>query len=77
MRQLHPRPQRRVVPGGQSEGGVQLRHGVMQHGVVGLVRALELASPVDIREQAEKLFITPGEVTRAVLAALGGARQVE
>jgi EAL and modified HD-GYP domain-containing signal transduction protein len=28
-------------------------------GYLGLVRALELASPVDIREQAEKLFIAP------------------
>lgn len=46
-------------------------------GYLSLVRALELASPVDIREHAEKLFITPGDVTRAVFAALGGARQVE
>jgi EAL and modified HD-GYP domain-containing signal transduction protein len=42
-----------------------------------LVRALEQSSPVDIRERAGKLFLTQGDVSRAVLHGLGGARQIE
>ena len=46
-------------------------------GYLRLVRALEQSSPPDIRERAGELFLTQGEVSRAVLAAMAGARQVE
>ena len=42
-----------------------------------LVRALEQSSPIDIRECASKLFLTQGDVSRAVLNGLAGARQIE
>jgi hypothetical protein len=42
-----------------------------------LVRALEQCSPPDIRERASELFLTQGELSRAVLAAMASARQVE
>jgi EAL and modified HD-GYP domain-containing signal transduction protein len=42
-----------------------------------LVRALEQSSPPDIRERAGELFLTQGEVSRAVLAAMASGRQVE
>ena len=46
-------------------------------GYLRLVRALEQSSPPDIRERAGELFLTQGEVSRAVLAAMASARQVE
>lgn len=42
-----------------------------------LVRALELTSVPDIRTLAGELFLAQGDVSRAVLAAMAGARQVE
>ena len=46
-------------------------------GYLRLVRALEQCSPPDIRERASELFLTQGELSRAVLAAMASARQVE
>ena len=46
-------------------------------GYLELVRALEQASPIDIRERSAKLFLTQGDVSRAVLVGLAGARQIE
>jgi EAL and modified HD-GYP domain-containing signal transduction protein len=46
-------------------------------GYLRLVRALEQSSPPDIRERAGELFLTQGEVSRAVLAAMASGRQVE
>ena len=46
-------------------------------GYLRLARALEQTSPPDIRERAGELFLTQGEVSRAVLAAMASARQVE
>ncbi len=42
-----------------------------------LVRAIEQESLFDIRECTEKLFMVPGEVNRAVLAALAAARALD
>jgi EAL and modified HD-GYP domain-containing signal transduction protein len=42
-----------------------------------LARAVERGSPVDIRECADRLLIGPGEVSRAVFAALAAARQID
>ncbi|MEN9418695.1 MAG: hypothetical protein RI988_2315 [Pseudomonadota bacterium] len=46
-------------------------------GHLALVRALEQCAPPDVRERAGRLFLTQGDVSRAVLAGLKGARQVE
>lgn len=40
-----------------------------------LVRAIEDQSVFDIRERAERLMLTPGEVNRALIASLRAARQ--
>ncbi len=42
-----------------------------------LVRAVEQGAPVDIRSGAERLLISPGEVTRATFAALAAARTLD
>jgi c-di-GMP phosphodiesterase len=42
-----------------------------------LVRAIEQESLFDIRESAERLFMTPAEVNRALLTALAAARQLD
>jgi EAL and modified HD-GYP domain-containing signal transduction protein len=42
-----------------------------------LVRAIEQESLFDIRECSEKLFMGPGEVNRALLAALAAARALD
>ncbi len=42
-----------------------------------LVRAIEQESLFDIRESAERLFMTPAEVNRALLVALAAARQLD
>jgi EAL and modified HD-GYP domain-containing signal transduction protein len=42
-----------------------------------LVRAIEQESLFDIRECTEKLFMVPGEVNRALLAALAAARALD
>jgi EAL and modified HD-GYP domain-containing signal transduction protein len=42
-----------------------------------LARAVEQGSPADIRECSNRLLIGPGEVSRAVLAALATARQID
>ncbi len=42
-----------------------------------LVRAIENESVFDMREWADKLFMTPGEVNRALLAALAAARALD
>ena len=42
-----------------------------------LVRAIEQESLFDIRECAERLFMTPAEVNRALLTALAAARQLD
>ena len=46
-------------------------------GYLNLVRALEQSSPVDIRERAGQLFLTQGDISRAALTGLAGARQIE
>lgn len=46
-------------------------------GQLSLVRALEQCAPPDIRERAGRLFLTQGDVSRAVLAGLKNARTVE
>lgn len=42
-----------------------------------LVRAIERESLLDIRESSERLLLGPGEVNRALLAALSQARQLD
>lgn len=42
-----------------------------------LVRALEEASAIDIREAAERVMVAPAEVNRALLAALAAARRFD
>jgi c-di-GMP phosphodiesterase len=42
-----------------------------------LVRAIEQESMFDIRECADKVFMSPGEVNRALLAALAAARALD
>ena len=40
-----------------------------------LACAVEMASPIDIRDATERMMITPGEVNRAVLQAMSMAKQ--
>lgn len=47
------------------------------HPYLELVRAIEAESRFDIRECAEKLFMTPLEVNRALLVALAAARALD
>jgi len=47
------------------------------HPFLELVRAIESESVFDIRENADKLFMTPAEVNRALLKALSAARALE
>lgn len=42
-----------------------------------LVQAIEQESVIDVRERAERLFIAPAEINRALLAALASASQLE
>lgn len=41
-----------------------------------LAIAIEAESPIDIREHAEAMMLSPGEVNRAALKAMGSARQL-
>ncbi|MEK8034623.1 HDOD domain-containing protein [Ideonella sp. DXS29W] len=41
-----------------------------------LAIAVEMESPIDIREHTEAMLLTPGEVNRAALKAMGTARQL-
>jgi c-di-GMP phosphodiesterase len=47
------------------------------HPYLELVRAIEAESLFDMREWADKLFMTPGECNRALLAALAAARALD
>jgi EAL and modified HD-GYP domain-containing signal transduction protein len=47
------------------------------HPYLELVRAIEAEALFDIRECTDKLFMTPGEVNRALLAALAAARALD
>jgi len=60
----------RVAQALRSEGGPHAP-------LLALVQAVEAAAAYDIREQAEALLIAPGELNRAVLAALAAARQLD
>ena len=42
-----------------------------------LVRAVENESPWDLREAADRVFLSPAEVNRALLRALASAQQLE
>ena len=46
------------------------------HAYLELVRAIENGAAFDIREGTERLLLTPAEVNRALLAALGAARDI-
>lgn len=47
------------------------------HPYLELVRAIEAESLFDMREWADKLFMTPGEINRSLLAALAAARALD
>jgi EAL and modified HD-GYP domain-containing signal transduction protein len=41
-----------------------------------LAAAVEMESPIDIREQSDAMLVSPGELNRAALTAIGNARQL-
>ena len=48
-----------------------------QHKQMEMVRASELGSAWDVRELAERLMLTQGEINRALLAAWRAAQQLD